>query len=68
MKLTLKEAQRIARENGMSIRKTSAGDYRVNFKGGKEATAVYESTVQDAYATAQVMKRHVKKYQYSPYR
>ena len=61
MKITLKEAQRIARENGMSIRKTSAGDYRVNFIRYPEETAIYEATVKDACDTAQAMHRHREK-------
>lgn len=44
----------------MTIRNTGYGDYRVNFKGGPEAHAVYEVTVRDALDTAEAMwaERH----------
>jgi len=53
--MTLKYAQRIARQNLMTIRKTSAGDYRVAFRGDKDIYAVYEATIQDALDTAKAM-------------
>jgi hypothetical protein len=53
--MTLKHAQQIARRCGISIRKTSAGDYRINFRGDPEKYAVYENTVQDAYDTSMYM-------------
>jgi hypothetical protein len=60
--MTLKHAQAEARKHGMSIRKTSAGDYRVNFKNGPEVDAVYEATVKDALDTAKYM--YINKYKY----
>lgn len=54
-RVTLKEAQKLVKEYGMTIRKTSAGDYRINFKGGSEAYAVYKSTVKGALDTANHM-------------
>jgi len=49
--MTLKEAQKHARQLGFTIGKTSAGDYRLNVKGGTEEQAVYESTINDAVDT-----------------
>jgi hypothetical protein len=57
-RITLKEAQKQARLNGMTIRKTSAGDYRVSFKGGSESRTVYESSIQDALDTAHMMYKY----------
>ena len=66
--MSLKEAQKIAREHGMSIRKTPYKEYRVNFKDKTEAHAVYEASVKDALDTAKAMydhrKRHPEKYYY----
>lgn len=65
MKITLKEAQRIARKHGMSIRNTEYG-YRVNFRNEPESHAAYEATIQGALDTARVMyenrKRGLKHY------
>lgn len=55
MRITLKEAQRIARMNGMVINRTEVGDYRVNFKKGSESSACYEETIEDALGTAKAM-------------
>lgn len=57
-RITLKEAQKVARDHGMSIRKTSAGDYRISFKGEKEATVSYEDTIEDALTTAKYRFEH----------
>jgi hypothetical protein len=57
--MTLKMAQKIAREEfGISIRKTLAGDYMVNFKGDPEEYAVYEDTIIDALSIAKIMYRN----------
>ena len=64
IRVTLREAQRQAREHGMTIRKTSAGDYRVSFKSGSEASACYEATIQDAVDTAKHMWNSKHKYRY----
>jgi hypothetical protein len=53
--MTYKQAQKEARQHGMTIRKTSAGDYRVAFKGADEIQAVYEASLEDALDTAQAM-------------
>lgn len=57
-KMTLTKAKGILKLNGMTLRKTSAGDYRVNFKGDPEVNAVYEATINDAVDTARQMWMH----------
>lgn len=51
---TLKEA-RTRLPNSMQIGATSHGEYRVNYRGGKEATAYYTNDLQDAFDTAMRM-------------
>lgn len=48
---TLKNAQARVRRWGMSLRKND-GEYRVNFSGGREATAYYTNDLEDAVDTA----------------
>lgn len=57
-KLTLKEAQKQAREIGMTIKKNEYDEYVVNFRGGKEATAGYQNDLEDALGTARAMAAH----------
>jgi hypothetical protein len=65
--MTLKMAQKIAHKLGFTIRKTNAGDYRLNTKGGPEKYAVYEANVNDAFDTmmyivkSELVKREVRK-------
>lgn len=40
---------------GIVIKKTSEGDYRVNFRNGDEATAYYTNDLDDAFNTGKVM-------------
>ena len=49
--MTIREAQAIARENGYTLRKTEYEEYRVNIKGGEEATANYTDCLDDAVST-----------------
>lgn len=51
---TLKEA-RTRLSSSMQIGATSHGEYRVNYRGGKEATAYYTNDLQDAFDTAMRM-------------
>lgn len=53
--MTLKEARAILTPLGISLRKTEYGEYRINFKGGKEATAGYQTDLDDAVATGRDM-------------
>lgn len=41
---------------GMTVRKTEYDEFRVNIKGGTEATAYYTNDLDDALATARQMK------------
>lgn len=54
-RITLKEAQRIVREWRMVLTH-NYGEYRVNFRGGSEATAYYADDVDDAINTARAMR------------
>lgn len=47
---TLKEAKKELNAIGMSISKRD-GEYRVNYKGGKESTAYYTNDLGDAVST-----------------
>jgi len=49
-KHTLKGAQAYLRERGMVLTKND-GEYRVNFKGGREETAYYTNDLDDAVTT-----------------
>lgn len=57
--MTLAIARKAARLMGMSLLRTSyqpqVGEYRVNFLGGSEASAVYETSVDAALDTARAM-------------
>lgn len=53
--LTLKEAQAICRGLGMILTKTY-DEYRVNLKHGREATAYYTNSLDDAVRTAENMR------------
>lgn len=49
-RLTLAGAKAELRQHGMALSKRD-GEYRVNFRGGREATAYYASDLEDAVAT-----------------
>lgn len=53
-KLTLKTVKARLAGMGMTVTCTD-GEYRVNFKGGKEATAYYTDSLSDAAWTAVAM-------------
>jgi hypothetical protein len=58
-KMTVAEAMRLLKENGMTIRKVPhEREYRVNFAWGLEATACYETDLQGAVGTALAMAAH----------
>lgn len=57
MLTTLKQATAELKAIGMVIRKTDYGEYRINVKGGDEATAYYTPDIEDAVLTALVMKK-----------
>jgi hypothetical protein len=43
---------------GVTIRRQETGEYRVNFVGGREATAYYSEDLDDADGTGQAMAQH----------
>jgi hypothetical protein len=53
--MTIREAQKICQKNGIVLRKTPEGDFRIVPKGFPESSACYESTIGDAIATARAM-------------
>ena len=55
--MTHQEAKSIARHLGLTLRKVRSGDYRVNFRDGKESTAYYTDTLEDAVQMAIEMAR-----------
>lgn len=55
-RLTLATVRDALSERGISIRK-SDGEYRVNFIGGREATAYFTNDLSDALATGRSMAR-----------
>jgi hypothetical protein len=56
-RLTLDEVARMLRVVGVVVRKCD-GEYRVNLKGGAEATAYYTDWLDDARATGLHMASH----------
>jgi hypothetical protein len=54
------------RTKGIVIRKTEAGDYRVNFQGGNEATAGYSDDLEDAYQTGLALAREGNRHATAP--
>jgi hypothetical protein len=55
--MTHQEAKSIARHLGLTLRKVRSGDYRVNFREGKESAAYYTDTLEDAVRAAIEMAR-----------
>lgn len=53
--MTLKQAKAQLRAVGVTITKTRHGEYRVNFVGGSESTAVYETDIEGAVGTGVAM-------------
>lgn len=54
--LTIAQAKEACRTINMSLTKTQAGDYRVNYAPGVEATAYYTDCLEDALDTAFAMR------------
>jgi len=58
MPTTLKAAQATLRALGVTLRRTGYGpELRVNFRGGREATACYTDDLDDALGTGREMAR-----------
>ncbi len=62
--VTQKEAMKALKNVGIVLKRTEYGEYRVNFKGGKEASAYYTDDLQDAIDTGMAMfkRQHELKY------
>ena len=59
MPTTFKAAQATLRPLGVILRRTGYGpEVRVNFRGGREATACYTDDLDDALATGREMARY----------
>lgn len=57
--MTIKEAKTRLRPLGITlVSKPHVGEYRVNFVGGSEDTAVYETDLEGAYLTGVAMAQH----------
>jgi hypothetical protein len=54
VKLWLSNVRKLLRAHGMVISITN-GEYRVNYVGGKESTAYYTDSIEDAFSTALLM-------------
>lgn len=55
--MTVEEAQLELRKLGMVLSKTKYNEFRVNFKGGSEATAYYANDLGDAVGTGRSMSQ-----------
>lgn len=55
--MTIKAAKAYLRPLGIVITKTAYGEYRVNFKGGREETAYYTNDLKDAVGTGAAMTK-----------
>jgi hypothetical protein len=64
--MTHQEAKSIARHLGLTLRKVRSGDYRINFRDGKDSTAYYTDTLEDAVRAAVEMARTRGQSQTSP--
>jgi hypothetical protein len=53
--MTIRDAQKLCQKNGIVLRKTPEGDFRVVTKGLPESCACYEASLQDALGTARMM-------------
>jgi hypothetical protein len=53
--MTIRDAKLELAKLGMVLSKTEYGEFRVNFKGGSEATAYYTNDLEDAIGTGRLM-------------
>lgn len=59
--MTIRDAKLEVAKLGMVLSKTEHGEFRVNFKGGSEATAYYTDDLDDAVGTARLMSKEKPK-------
>jgi hypothetical protein len=50
-----RNVKQLLAEKGLTFRKEQCGEYRVNFKGGTEASAYYTDDLSDALNTGYAM-------------
>jgi hypothetical protein len=55
--MTLKQAKQSISDNKCTLTIIN-GEYRVNIKGGKEASAYYTNCLIDAYQTSALMRKY----------
>jgi hypothetical protein len=53
--MTIKQAKSLLAQWGITLRKTDAGDFRVNVRNGQESTAYYTNDLTDAVNTGKYM-------------
>jgi hypothetical protein len=59
--MTLKQAQKLARQNGLSIRKRLEGGYVINYAHNPtKESAEYAHTVSGAIKWAKYLAKHIK--------
>lgn len=54
---TIKEAKRELASIAITLTKDDEGEFRVNFRGGKEATAYYTNDLDDAIGTGKELAK-----------
>ena len=57
-RMTIAQAKLLLRRVGIVMKKTEHNEYRVNLRGGTEATAYYTDDLADAVATGGEMAKH----------
>lgn len=53
--MSIQEAKTIVRALGLTLRKQTTGEFRVNFQNGGQESAYYTDDLADAVDTARVM-------------
>lgn len=59
--MKFQEVRRLLMLLGITIKRTYGEEYRVNLKGGSEATAYYTPDLDDAYGTGVGMAEYLKR-------
>lgn len=60
--MTFKEAQATCRAFGHTLTRRPDGEYRLNVRGGTEATAYYTTDLDDACGTARMEAQHARRF------
>lgn len=60
MATNIYQTMKVIREMGLTCGRTYHGEFRVNIKGGSEATAYYTKDAEDAVGTAKWMLKESK--------